>query len=65
MILILGPRAPGKDINMYLWSLVDKLKELWEQWVRTCDVLNDEEFTMRVVVLWMINDFLAYDIISR
>ena len=34
-LLIPGCRAPGKDINVYLQSLIDELKELWEKGVQT------------------------------
>ena len=27
-LLILGPRAPNKDMNVFLQSLIDELKEL-------------------------------------
>ncbi|XP_021811122.1 uncharacterized protein LOC110754366 [Prunus avium] len=30
-LLIPGPKAPSKDIDVYLRPLVDELKELWEQ----------------------------------
>lgn len=36
-LLILGPRAWGKDIDIYLWPLVDELKELWKNDVDTYD----------------------------
>ncbi|VVA36904.1 PREDICTED: transposon, partial [Prunus dulcis] len=30
-LVIPGPKAPSKDIDVYLRPLVDELKELWEQ----------------------------------
>ncbi|XP_024028761.1 uncharacterized protein LOC112093797 [Morus notabilis] len=35
--LILGQKALGKDIDIYLRPLIDELKELWENGVRTYD----------------------------
>ncbi|KAH7846799.1 hypothetical protein Vadar_018298 [Vaccinium darrowii] len=37
-LVILGPRAPTKDIDVYLQPLVDELKELWEVGVETYDL---------------------------
>ena len=36
-LLIPGPQALGKDIDVYLRPLVDELKELWENGVDTYD----------------------------
>ncbi|KAK9943497.1 hypothetical protein M0R45_009103 [Rubus argutus] len=41
-LLIPGPRAPGKDIDVYLRPLIDELKELWEVGVEAFDVLLGE-----------------------
>ncbi|XP_062099714.1 uncharacterized protein LOC133805548 [Humulus lupulus] len=62
---MLGRRAPGKDIDVYLEHLIDELKELWENGVRTFDIINKEYFTTRAAVLWTINDFPAYGTVSR
>ncbi|KAM1429655.1 hypothetical protein ACFX2I_045826 [Malus domestica] len=29
-LLILGPRSPGKEIDVYMRPLIDELNELWE-----------------------------------
>ncbi|KAL3358884.1 hypothetical protein AABB24_015793 [Solanum stoloniferum] len=59
-LLIPGPQAPGKDIDVYLRPLVDELKELWSDGVETFDASTGEYFKMHAAVLWTINDFLAY-----
>ncbi|XP_062075870.1 uncharacterized protein LOC133779997 [Humulus lupulus] len=63
-LLIPGRHSPGKDIDVYLGLLIDELKELWENGVRTFDIINKEYFTMRAAVLWTINDFPAYEPVS-
>jgi hypothetical protein len=63
-ILIPGPKAPGKDIDVYLRPLVDELKNLWVNGVPTYDAVSDGVFSMRAVVLWTINDFPAYGDLS-
>ena len=37
-LLIPGPHAPGRDINVYLRPLVEELKYLWHEGVETFDV---------------------------
>ncbi|XP_024023057.1 uncharacterized protein LOC112092090 [Morus notabilis] len=62
--LIPGRKAPGKDIDIYLRPLIDELKELWENGVRTYDVVEKKQFTLRAAILWTINDFPAYGTLS-
>ena len=63
-LLILGPISPRKDIDLYLQPLVDELKELWEIGVETYDASKGENFQMRATLLWTINDFPAYGMMS-
>jgi len=62
--LILGPRAPGNDIDVYLQSLIDELKELWDNGVESYDASMKETFQLHALILWTINDFLAYENLS-
>ncbi|RVW80063.1 hypothetical protein CK203_052397 [Vitis vinifera] len=59
-----GPRQPGNDIDVYLAPLLDDLKMLWDVGVECYDVHQQEVFTLRVVLLWTINDFPAYGNLS-
>ncbi|XP_026439681.1 uncharacterized protein LOC113338483 [Papaver somniferum] len=56
-LLISGPRAPGKDIDVYLQPLIDKLKELWNDGVMTFDNFTKSEFLLKARLLWAIHDF--------
>nr|GEY18954.1 hypothetical protein [Tanacetum cinerariifolium] len=59
-LLILGPKSPGKDIDVYLEPLIEDLKVLWDRkGVETIDVASGQKFNMRAMVLWTINDFPA------
>lgn len=58
-LLILGFIAPGRDINVYLHPLIDKLKELWDDGVQTYDTFSVKHFCLHFVVMWTINNFLA------
>ena len=60
-LLILGPRKPGNDIDIYLAPLMENLKTLWEVGVQAYDVHQQEFFTLRVVLLWTISDFPVYE----
>ena len=44
--------------------LVKELKELWEVGVNTFDVSSGENFQLRAVLLWTLNDFPAYGDLS-
>ncbi|RVW49659.1 hypothetical protein CK203_076741 [Vitis vinifera] len=63
-ILADGPRQLRNDIDVYLAALLDDLKMLWDVGVECYDVHQQEVFTLRVVLLWTINDFPAYGNLS-
>ena len=63
-LLILGPQAPGKDIDVYLRPLVEELKELWDVGVQTYDVSKEQYFHMHTAILWTVNDFPVYGDLS-
>ncbi|KAL0533294.1 hypothetical protein IC582_030107 [Cucumis melo] len=55
--LISGPKQPGNEIA----SLVDDLKILWHDGVECYDAYQDKCFRLKAILLWIINDFPAYD----
>lgn len=63
-LLIPGPKGPGKDIDVFLQPLVDELKSLWNEGIPTYDAFKKETFNMRAAVLWTINDFPTYAMLS-
>ncbi|XP_028053479.1 uncharacterized protein LOC114257860 [Camellia sinensis] len=63
-LLIDGPSSPGNNIDVYLRLVMDELKELWENGVDTYDAETNQMFRMHAVLLWTINDFPAYAILS-
>ena len=64
-LLVPGPRALGKDMDVYLRPLIDELKDLWDKGVMTYDVSKKQSFRMHAAVLWTVHDFPAYGTISR
>ncbi|CAM8983989.1 unnamed protein product [Rhodiola kirilowii] len=63
-LLISGPRYLGNDIDVYLAPLIEDLKLLWNEGVRTFDASRQEYFNMRAMLMCTINDFLAYGNLS-
>jgi len=51
-------------IDVYLQPLIDELKHLWEVGVQTYDSFTKQNFCMRASLLWTINDFPAYGMLS-
>jgi hypothetical protein len=58
-LMILGPKEPKKQINIFLCPLMEELKELW-QLVDACDSHLKCRFTLCATYLWSIYDYLAY-----
>lgn len=59
-LLISGPKQPGNDIDVYLEPLIDYLKELWDNGVKTYDAFSKSTFNLRAILMWTVNDFSAY-----
>ncbi|CAM8944243.1 unnamed protein product [Rhodiola kirilowii] len=63
-LMISGPRQPENDIDVYLAPLIEDLKLLWNEGVRTFDASRQEYFNMRAMLMCTINDFSAYGNLS-
>ncbi|GAU27327.1 hypothetical protein TSUD_05530 [Trifolium subterraneum] len=61
--IIPGPSNPTDGIDVYLQPLIDDLKRLWIGEL-TYDIARKENFTMRAALMWTINDFPAYGMLS-
>ena len=59
-LLIPGPKQPGNDIDVYLQPLIEDLQELWNNGVEVYDAVNKSMFNLKAILMWTINDFLAY-----
>ncbi|KAL0427060.1 UNVERIFIED_CONTAM: hypothetical protein Slati_2880800 [Sesamum latifolium] len=64
MMVILSPSNPKRLINVYSKLLIEELLQLWHMGVRTCDHATDNEFIMRVVLIWTVNNLPAYGMAS-
>jgi hypothetical protein len=62
-LVVPGPNHPGPKINVMLRPLIDELKELWNG-VEAYDSYKKHKFTLRVVYLWSIHNFMVYGIFA-
>jgi len=62
-LIISGPHSPKGKIDVYLQSLIDELKQLWNG-VLTYDISRKQNFMMKAALMWTINDFSAYGMLS-
>jgi len=62
--LIPGPTNPTKKIDVYLQPLIDDLQLLRNEGVFTYDIFGKENFVMQACLMWTINDFPAYRMLS-
>jgi Transposase family tnp2 len=49
--MISGPKQSGNDIDVFLASLIEELKSLWEKEARVWDAYQKEFFTLFVMLL--------------
>jgi len=63
-MIIPSPNGPGNAIDIYLQPLNEQLEELWEVGVETYNVASNSHFKLCATLLWTINDFLAYGMLS-
>jgi len=63
-MMISGPKNPGKRLDVFLRLSIDKLNNLWFVGVETYDVYRKKKFQLKTALMWTINDFLTYGILS-
>jgi len=61
--VIPGPSSPRRNIDVCLRPLIDELTQLWSSGALN-DISRKQNFLMRVVLIWTINDFPAYGMLS-
>ena len=63
-VIVPGPRNPKDKLDVYLQPLISELQALWEIGVETYDISRKQNFMLRAALLWTINDFPAYSMLS-
>jgi len=62
--MILSLNSPDRNIDVCLRLLIDELTQLWSSGALTYDILRKQNFLMRLALMWTINDFPVYGMIS-
>jgi len=62
--VIAGPSSSGWNIDVCLRPLIDELVQLWSFGALTYDISRKQNFLIRAVLMWTINDFPAYGMLS-
>ena len=62
--MILGPRQPENDINVYLSPWIEDLTKLWDEGVAMFDGYWNERFKLCAMLFCAINEFQAYGNLS-
>jgi hypothetical protein len=62
--VITGLSSPGRNIDVCLRPLIDELVQLWSSGVLTYDISRKQNFIMRAALMWTINYFPAYGMLS-
>jgi hypothetical protein len=63
-MVIPGPSNPERNIDVSLHLLIDELTQLWSSRTLTYDIARKQNFVMRAALMWTINDFPAYGMLS-
>ncbi|XP_055961834.1 uncharacterized protein LOC126681490 [Mercurialis annua] len=63
-ILVPGPGNPKNHMDIFLQPLIAELNQLWKSGIRMYDIQKRQNFQMRAALMWIINDFPAYSMLS-
>ncbi|KAL0408293.1 UNVERIFIED_CONTAM: hypothetical protein Sradi_1763700 [Sesamum radiatum] len=63
-LIIPGPANTKRLIDVYLQPLIEELVQLWQVGAQTYDASKKVFFLMRAALMWTINDFPAYGMLS-
>ena len=62
--VISGTNNLQNKIDVFLQPLIDELKTLWNESVDTYEIHANKTFKMKAALMWTVNDFLAYGMLS-
>jgi hypothetical protein len=63
-IIIQRPKNPKHKVDVYLQPLIDELNKLWCEGVPTYDISKKQNFQLQAALLWTINNFPTYVMLS-
>ena len=64
-MIISRPRPPGNDIDVFLEPLMEDIKILWEEGVKTMDASLRKKFTLKAIIFVTIINYLGLFSLSR
>ena len=56
-MIISRPRQPGNDIDVFLKTLMEDMKILWEDGVKMMDASLKKEFTLKAIIFVTITEY--------
>jgi hypothetical protein len=62
--VIPGPSSSGRNIDVCLRPLINELMQLRSSRALTYDISEEQNFVMRAALMWTINDFPVYGMVS-
>jgi hypothetical protein len=63
-MVILSPNSLGRNMDVCLQLLIDELTQLWSSRALTYDVLTKQNFLIKTTLMWTVNDFPTYEMVS-
>ena len=63
--IIPGLNNPKAKIDVYIQSLIDELNELWCEGASTYDISTKQNFRLKTALMWTINAFPTYGMLSE
>ena len=63
-MVIPGLSSPGRNIDVCLHPLIDELTQLWSSRALSYDISRKQNFVMIAALMWTINDFPTYGMVS-
>ena len=64
IVLVSGSRNPKHKLDVFLQLLIAELKKLWDVGILAYDISTEQNFHLRAALMWTINDFPGYAMLS-
>ena len=63
-ILILGPKHPGINTNVFLEPLMQEMETLWKEGISIFDAFAQQPFNLRAIIFVTIHDYQTLFVLS-
>jgi len=58
--IIFNSNSSGRNIDVFLWPLIDELDQFWSSEVLSYYVSKKQNFLMKAALIWTMNNFLVH-----